>query len=264
KLQQEEREEYTIKERAKFLAETIAAQRKYRAIERSVEIRSLYERQKRVIDDFKPMDSDDAVNKETALEEPDNTKIEVKQEGDEENIKKRPGRRLKIKATKKSKRQKTDSDLKEEEHLKTFLQIVPDEEGEVNYEVLDKRFIIINWESKFYHLDRHGVECIYYRVFRYGRSSRWIKTFFEMVTRFDRMDLEELYNLVMQRFETTSPEGVDLEWILKSWNFYENCRVHTLTLVDGTETYMLAERSKELASPKQTALAKDISNPLIS
>ncbi|GJS33625.1 hypothetical protein Tco_0532007 [Tanacetum coccineum] len=40
KLQQEEREEYTIKERAKFLAETIAAQRKFRAAQRSAEIRS--------------------------------------------------------------------------------------------------------------------------------------------------------------------------------------------------------------------------------
>nr|GEY94623.1 hypothetical protein [Tanacetum cinerariifolium] len=82
---------------------------------------------------------------------------------------------------------------------------------------------------------------------------------------FDRMDIEELYILVMQRFETTSPEGIDLvlwgdlrtmfedtadddlwknqeEWILKSWNFYENCRVYTLTLKDGTEIYMLAER----------------------
>ncbi|GJY01306.1 hypothetical protein Tco_0359458 [Tanacetum coccineum] len=27
-----------------------------------------------------------------------------------------------------------------------------------------------------------------------------------MVTRFDRLDLMELYNLVMQRFETTTPE----------------------------------------------------------
>nr|GEW92394.1 hypothetical protein [Tanacetum cinerariifolium] len=111
-----------------------------------------------------------------------------------------------MKSTKKYKRQKTDSDLKEEEHLKTFLQIVPYEEGEVNYEVFDKRFPIINWESKFYHLDKHGAECIYYRIFRFDGSSRWIKTFSEMVTRFDRMDLEELYNLVMQRFETTSPE----------------------------------------------------------
>ncbi|GJX05332.1 hypothetical protein Tco_0191248 [Tanacetum coccineum] len=40
KLQQEEREEYTIEERAKFLAETIAAQRKFRAAQRSAEIRS--------------------------------------------------------------------------------------------------------------------------------------------------------------------------------------------------------------------------------
>ncbi|GKB53945.1 hypothetical protein Tco_0904698, partial [Tanacetum coccineum] len=40
KLQQEEREEYTIEERAKFLAKTIAAQRKFRAEQRSAEIRS--------------------------------------------------------------------------------------------------------------------------------------------------------------------------------------------------------------------------------
>ncbi|GJZ15230.1 putative ribonuclease H-like domain-containing protein [Tanacetum coccineum] len=41
------------------------------------------------------------------------------------------------------------------------------------------------------------------------------------------------------------------EWILRSWNFYENYGVHTLILED------------ELASPKQTDLGKDISNPLI-
>nr|GEY32042.1 hypothetical protein [Tanacetum cinerariifolium] len=167
------------------------------------------ERDKR-IDNFKPMDSDDAVHKEKVLEEPESTKIEVKQEGDKKSIRKIPGKRLKMKATKKSKLQKIDSDLKEEEHLKTFMQIVPDKEGEVDYEVLDKIFPIINWESKFYHLDKHGAECIYYRIFRSDGSSRWIKTFSKMVTRFDRMDIEELYNLVMQRFETTSPEGVDL------------------------------------------------------
>nr|GEZ38297.1 hypothetical protein [Tanacetum cinerariifolium] len=85
---------------------------------------SLYERQKRVIDDFKPMDSDDAVDKEKVLEEPDSTKAEVKKEIDEESIRKRRGRRLEMKATKKSKRQKIDYDLKEEEHLKTFMHIV--------------------------------------------------------------------------------------------------------------------------------------------
>ncbi|GKF32805.1 hypothetical protein Tco_0102603, partial [Tanacetum coccineum] len=32
------------------------------------------------------------------------------------------------------------------------------------------------------------------------------------------------------------------EWILKSWNFYDSCRVHILVLEDGTEFYMLVER----------------------
>nr|GEW01373.1 hypothetical protein [Tanacetum cinerariifolium] len=53
------------------------------------------------------------------------------------------------------------------------------------------------------------------------------------------------------------------KWSLKSLNFYENYRVHILILEDGTEIHMLTERSKELASPKQTALGKDNSNPLI-
>ncbi|GJU85250.1 hypothetical protein Tco_1292796 [Tanacetum coccineum] len=207
KLQQKEREEYIIEERAKFLAETIAAQRKFRAAQRSAEIRSrpptksqlrnlmmtylknmggykhsqlksktfaeiqgLYERQKRVIDDFMPMDSDDAVkdskeiagvHKQKVLEEPNNTKVEIKQEGHEESIRKRPGRRLKMKATTKSKRQKTDADLKEEEKLKAFLKIVSDEEEIIDYEVLEKRFTIIDWESKFYDFNRHGAECLY-------------------------------------------------------------------------------------------------------
>ncbi|GKB27595.1 hypothetical protein Tco_0866996 [Tanacetum coccineum] len=322
KLQQEEREEYTIEERAKFLAETIAAQRKFRAAQRSAEIRSrpptksqlrnlmmtylknmggykhsqlkaksfeeikgMYERQKKSVQDFVPIGSakeeelikkmnekatdEDTSNKEKVFKEPNSTKVEVKQEGHEESIRKRPGRRLKMKATKKSKRQKTDADLEEEEQLKAFLKIVPDEEGIIDYEVLEKRFPIINWESKFYDFDRHGAECIYYKIFRSDGSSRWIKTFSEMVTRFDRLDLEELYNLVMKRFETTTPEGVDLvlwgdlrimfdanaedelwqnqeRWNLKRWDFYENYGVYTLILEDGTEIYMLAERKYSL------------------
>ncbi|GJU33583.1 hypothetical protein Tco_1181937 [Tanacetum coccineum] len=190
------------------------------------EIKGTYERQKKSVQDFVPIGSakeeelikkmnekatvEDTSNKEKVLEEPDSTKVEVKQEGHEDSTRKRPGRRLKMKATKKSKRQKTYSDLEEEEQLKAFLMIVPDEEEIIDYEVLEKRFPIINWESKFYKFDRHGAECIYYRIFRSDGSSRWIKTFSEMVIRFDRLGLEELYNMVMKIFETTTPKGVDL------------------------------------------------------
>ncbi|GKB92476.1 hypothetical protein Tco_0964748 [Tanacetum coccineum] len=144
-------------------------------------------------------------------EVPESTKIEVKKEGHEENVRKRSGRRLKMKAIKKSKRQNTDSDLEEkEQQLRAYLKIVPDEEEEINYEVLGMRYPIVNWESAFYHTDRYGVPHDYYRVFRANGSSRYIKTFTEMVSRFNRLDFIKLHSLVMQRFSTTTPKGIDL------------------------------------------------------
>ncbi|GJT54412.1 hypothetical protein Tco_0989466 [Tanacetum coccineum] len=115
-----------------------------------------------------------------------------------------------MKATKKSKRQKTDSDLEEEEQLRASLKIVPAEEEEIDYEVLGMRYPIVNWESAFYHTDRYGVPHDYYRVFRANGSLRYIKNFTEMVSRFDRLDFIELHSLVMQRLSTTTPEGIDL------------------------------------------------------
>ncbi|GJS55737.1 hypothetical protein Tco_0629099 [Tanacetum coccineum] len=256
KLQQEEREEYTIEERAKFLAETIAAQRKFRAAQRAAEIRSrpptksqlrnlmmtylknmggykhsqlkaktfeeiqaMYERQKKKIDDFKPMDSDDAVKdskkaagedtskKEEVLKEPDSTKIESMNKEDagervsDVSKKRKGGPRMK----RMSKRKKTESDLEEEEDLKTFLKIVPDKERIIDYE----RFETITPE---------GVDLVLWGDLR---------TMFEANTEDKLWQNQE-------------------RWNLKSWNFYENCGVHTLTLEDGTEIHMLVERKYPL------------------
>ncbi|GJZ82678.1 hypothetical protein Tco_0647851 [Tanacetum coccineum] len=197
-----------------FLAETIVAQRKFRAAQRDAEIRSrpptksqlrnlmmtylknmgsykhsqlkvktfkeiqaMYERQKKRIDDFKPMDSDDAVKdskkaagediskKEEVLKEPDSTKIESMNKEDE-------GERV-LDVSKKRK---------------------GDKERIIDYEVLEKRFPIINWESKFYHYDRHGAEG--FGVIKPGDA--------------------------------------------------ENCGVYTLTLEDGTEIHLLAKKKYPL------------------
>ncbi|GKA81623.1 hypothetical protein Tco_0788315 [Tanacetum coccineum] len=128
------------------------------------EIQVLYIKEQERIADFVPIGSEEDerliqnmnkkvadVHEEKVLEEPDSTKVEVKKEGNKENIRKRLDRRLKMKATKK-----------------------------------------------------------FRMIFRSDESSRWIKTFSQMVKMFDRLDLEELHNLVMQRFESTTPEGVDL------------------------------------------------------
>ncbi|GJU73835.1 putative ribonuclease H-like domain-containing protein [Tanacetum coccineum] len=293
RLQMEEREMYTIEERSKLLAEFFERRKKLLAEERAAavrnkpptrtqlrslmmtylkhtgkyrhnqlnkktfeEIQALYIKEQERDADFVPIGSErdekmiDKMNKKAAgmdeeevPEEPESTKVEVKQEGREENIRKRS----------------------EEEQLRASLKIVPDEEEEIDYEVLGTRYPIVNWESAFYHTDRYGVPHDYYRVFRANGSSRYIKTFTEMVSRFDRLDFIELHSLVMQRFSTTTPEGIDLvlwgdlrimfeetadddiwknqeKWIIKSWTFYENCGVHILALEDGTEIHMLAER----------------------
>ncbi|GKB02004.1 putative ribonuclease H-like domain-containing protein, partial [Tanacetum coccineum] len=145
---------------------------------------------------------------------------------------KRPGKRLKIKATKKSKIQKTDSDLEEEKHLKTFLKLVPDEEGIIDYEVLEKRFPIINWESKSYHLDRHRANASTTRSLDLMEVLDGLKLFLRW-TMFDANAEDEL----LQNQE---------RWNLKNWNFYKNYGVHTLILEDGTEIHMLAERKYPL------------------
>ncbi|GJV27419.1 hypothetical protein Tco_1383867 [Tanacetum coccineum] len=224
---QEEHEKYTVDERSKLLVEYFENRKKQLAEERAAAIRNkpLTKSQLRSLimtylkhTDFDPIGSKEderliqkmnkkvvGIQEEKVLEEPDSTKVEVKQEGNKESTKKRPGRRLKMKATKKSRMQKTDSDLEEEEHLKTFLKLVPDEEGIINYE-------------RFESTTPEGVDLVLWGDLR---------------TMFDANTEDELW----QNQE---------RWNLKSWNFYENYGVHTLTLEDGTEIHMLAERKYPL------------------
>ncbi|GJR50016.1 hypothetical protein Tco_1400537 [Tanacetum coccineum] len=192
-----------------------------------------------------------------------------------------------MKAPKRSKRQKTNSNHKEENQLRTFLKIVPEEEEKIDYDVLGTRYPIINWESKYYDYGHFGRELIYYKVFRADGSLRWIKTFSEMIKFFDRMDLGDL-RIMFESKEDDELSKNQEEWKLQSWIFYENCRVYVLRLEDGTEINMLVERRYPLTKntlermmdlrltsvsdddtvfdllvQKQTAFGKDKSNPLI-
>ncbi|GJS28827.1 hypothetical protein Tco_0489447 [Tanacetum coccineum] len=143
------------------------------------------------------------MDKEEVSKEPESIKVKAKIEEPKENIRKRSGRRLKMKAP--------------------------------------KRYPIINWESKFYDYGHFGRELIYYRVFRADGSSRWIKTFSEMIKFFNRMDLGDL-RIMFESKEDDKLWKNQEEWKLQSWIFYENYRVHVLRLEDGTEINMLAER----------------------
>ncbi|GJU45353.1 hypothetical protein Tco_1202619 [Tanacetum coccineum] len=286
KLQQEEREEYTIKERAQYLAETIIAQRKFRAAQRVAEIRSRPPTKSQLrnlmmtylknmgddaVKDSKKAAGEDTSKKEEVLKEPDSTKIEsMNKEDTREKVSDVSKKRKGVPRMKRmSKRKKTESDLEEEEDLNTFMKIVPDKERIIDYEMFET-------------ITPEDVDLVLWGDLR---------------TMFDANTEDEFW----QNQE---------RWNLKSWNFYENYVVHTLTLEYGTEIHMLAKRKypltketlermilmkleamveerrifkcwfhhhttnghqftmsnrhQELASPEKTASGKDFSNPLIA
>ncbi|GJX97117.1 hypothetical protein Tco_0352915 [Tanacetum coccineum] len=113
------RAEYTIEERAKFLAETIAAQRKFRATQRSAEIRSRPPTKSQLRNLMMMYLKNMGGYKHSQLK---TKRFRVHRKGSRHI-------QNKMKATKKSKRQKIDVDLEEEEQLKAFLKIVPDEKA---------------------------------------------------------------------------------------------------------------------------------------
>ncbi|GKC82576.1 hypothetical protein Tco_1138293 [Tanacetum coccineum] len=199
KLQEEEREQFTIEERAKFLHDTIAAQRKFLAQQRSEairnrpptknqlrnqmmtylkhvgnfkhselktkkfeEIQALYEKIKRSDEDFISIGSAederlikrmnekgiDSSKNEMVKEE---SKEEVKEENKEEEStrKRKLGTRKKMKSRKRRFIQNTSEDdsEKENDELRLHLTIAPDEEKEVDYEILDRKYPIKEWKT---------------------------------------------------------------------------------------------------------------------
>ncbi|GKF80016.1 hypothetical protein Tco_0235584, partial [Tanacetum coccineum] len=197
KLQEEEREKFTIEERAKFLHDTITAQRRFLAQQRSEiirnklplrtqlrnqmmtylkhvggkkhsdlktknfdEIQALYEKIKRSNENFISIGSVEderlikALNKKDAgIKKADSIKEESKEE--EGTRKRKLGTRKKMKSRKRRFRQdpsegdETDRE-KENDELRLCLTIAPDEDKEMDYEILDKKYPII--ECKYAYL----------------------------------------------------------------------------------------------------------------
>nr|GEV38376.1 retrovirus-related Pol polyprotein from transposon TNT 1-94 [Tanacetum cinerariifolium] len=112
-------------------------------------------------------------------------------------------------------------------------------------------------------------DIIYYQIIRADGSTKYYKVFNAMLDDFDRQDVLDLYRLVKERFETTSPEGYDrLVWgdlitlfesseedeiwktqqdyTLISWKLYDSCGVHLLLMDTGISIHMLLEKKYPL------------------
>ncbi|GJY44144.1 hypothetical protein Tco_0432357 [Tanacetum coccineum] len=174
------------------------------------------------------------------------------------------------------KRQKLEEDAEKDE-LKGFLDIVPREEAPIEVESISTKFPIVDWKT-----------CVltetfmYYQVFRGDGSSKNYKVLSEMLEDFDRLDVEELFRLVKERFSTSRPEGFDLmlwgdlhtlfepdkddeiwrdqhEYNLLSWRLCDFCGIHILLMDNGLAIHMLTEKKYPLS---QEMLTKMLSRKL--
>ncbi|GKC99074.1 hypothetical protein Tco_1169349 [Tanacetum coccineum] len=140
---------------------------------------------------------------------------------------------------------------------KKRVEIVPKDDEAVNVESLATKYPIVDWKTHILAEDK-----MYYQIIRADRSDKYYKIFTAMLDDFDRQDVLDLYRLVKERFETTSPEGYDRllwgdlitlfepseedeiwkaqqDYTLISWKLYDSCGVHLLLMDTGIAIHML-------------------------
>ncbi|GJT71156.1 putative ribonuclease H-like domain-containing protein, partial [Tanacetum coccineum] len=185
------------------------------------------------------------------------SKEEVQEEvKDEESTRKRKiGTRKKMKSRKRRYIQNTsedDSD-KENDELRLYLTIAQDEEKEVDYEILDRKYPIKEWKTECLgakpqsdqaeHLEEINLNV----VIRSNGQKRYFSTLMTVLSIFDREDLNAVYQLVMDKYQDEMPEGFDrIDWIIMSWKLHSSSGVHTLVTDTGLIIHMLVEKKYPL------------------
>ncbi|GJS38788.1 hypothetical protein Tco_0563831, partial [Tanacetum coccineum] len=231
RLKEEEREQFSINEQARFLVETIVERKRFFAVQRAEQIRNkpptktqlrnkmitylknigrythsqlknksleeiqkLYERKQKWIKDFVPMDSEEGGKKaESSKKEAASSKKRQKADPDDENVK-----RQKIGEA---------SGSGEEQSAKR----------KKNYQ-------------------KKKLEA--YQVFA------------DMLKKFDRDDLVKLWDLVKERFSITEPtDDKEKELYMHDplvCSLYDTCGVHHVSSVRGHDIFMLVEKEYPL------------------
>ncbi|GKB71838.1 hypothetical protein Tco_0933250 [Tanacetum coccineum] len=254
------------------------------------EIQALYEKIKRSDEDFisigsaederliKKMNEKgiDSSKNEMVKEE---SKEEVKEENKEEEStrKRKLGTRKKMKSRKRRFIQNTSEDdsEKENDELRLHLTIAPDEEKEVDYEILDRKYPIKEWKTECLgtkpQVDKaeHLEEINQNVVIRSNGQKRYFSTLMRVLSIFDRDDLNAVYQLVMDRYQDEIPEGFDRvlwgdlmvmfnpddedefwnsqqDWNIVSWKLHGSSGVHTLMTDAGLVIHMLVEKKYPL------------------
>ncbi|GJT44974.1 hypothetical protein Tco_0953689 [Tanacetum coccineum] len=173
------------------------------------DIRPIFEKVWDFNQNIEPIDAEHGSGKQKSPEmslEKSPEKMKSAEKMEEDDVAKETGAKRKKCIPKKitMKIQKMEEDVEKVE-LKGFLDIIPREEVPIDVESISTKFPIMDWKT-----------CVlietfmYYQVFRGDGSSKNYKILSEMLEDFDRLDVEELYRLVKERYSASRPEGFDL------------------------------------------------------
>ncbi|GJW30576.1 hypothetical protein Tco_0047451 [Tanacetum coccineum] len=171
------------------------------------------------------------------------------------------------------KRQKTGEGSKPTEELKAneisqedlqqMIMVVPVEE--VYVEALQVKYPIIDWEV--YSEDKRN----YWKIIRVRNHTKAYQNFDDMLKKFAKDDLDNLWSLVKERFSSTDPtddkertlwvelkrlfepDTDDILWKLQrymhdplTWRLYDTCGVHHVSTDRGYDIFMLVEKDYPL------------------
>ncbi|GKD95172.1 hypothetical protein Tco_1375009, partial [Tanacetum coccineum] len=225
RLQDKEREQFTVEERAKFLHDTITAQRIFLAEQRAIairnkpptrtqlrnqmmtylkhvrnkkhsdlksktfeEIQALYEKVKRFDESFIDVGSTE-----------DERKIKEMNEG----VKDTEQKRLKEEDTVQKKKPRKQSDVDSDDEHRKCLRIVAFE-GTIDSEIMEKKSFIARLNKV------SSPDGDYLVIYRANGNFRAFNYLMEVLHIFDRQDLYHLYNLMLEQYSETTLEGIEL------------------------------------------------------
>ncbi|GJR93490.1 hypothetical protein Tco_0265664 [Tanacetum coccineum] len=104
--------------------------------------------------------------------------------------------------------------------------------------------LIEEWDSIEARIDVDAQLAERLQIIRADGSTKYYKLFSAMLDDFDRQDVLDLYRLVKERFETTSPEGYDRLLWGDLITLFEP--IHLLLMDTGSSIHMLVEKKYPL------------------
>ncbi|GKB40678.1 hypothetical protein Tco_0885620 [Tanacetum coccineum] len=224
--QDEEREQFTVEERAKFLHDTIAAQRRFLAEQRAIAIKKqtsyknsvkesdddLFKALKRFDESFTAVGSIEDERRITdmnegvkdtdqkKLKEEDTAKVPAKVDVTEQGTKKRKGGHIKMIARK---RKSPQPDVNSDDEHRKCLKIVTFK-GTIDSEIMEKKSFIARLNKVS---SRDGDYLVIYRANGNFRAFNYL---IEILHIFNRQDLYHIYNLMMEQYLEITLEGIEL------------------------------------------------------